>query len=450
MKTKLLRVAFILLPLIAGIFLGIWQVKPPSANEDSPAFQRMMYNIERLTAQPRVVGTIELEQSRNQIIAEIEDMGLTPITHFAQYTKDEAIAANRRLRAGLESRFHNLPDEFTVKNIFVELESPTTDRGILLVSHYDSWPGSPGAADAMAPVAAILEAMRSQAGNENLTNSIFFLITDGEEFGAIGALAFIHDHPELRDRIDMVINLEAQGSRGGLILFETSPQAYSMLDLYRGAVPRPLGFSIMQTIYESMYTYTDFCFFREYGWNGINMAAIEGLEHYHQPTDNYENLNRDTAWHFLTVTLGFAQYAADNSLDTLQEQSSQAVFFPLFPGNMVLLSYAWAYILCILACLLALAYFVYEYKNKRKLVSFTNIRILVFVILSLTITTIFNAGSYLFWLPLLAMTITAFTRKWEMAYRITQMASRLIVLLLWVPLVYLTLLFVPFLIPAIS
>jgi len=436
-KNKIYLSIYVVLPLIIGVFLGIWQVQPPSANEDSPAFQRMMYNIERFAVQPRIVGTTELEHTRTMIVAEIENMGLFPITHYTWYTRDEAISANRRLRGGLESRFDNLPDEFIVQNIFVKLESSTTDRGIMFVSHYDTWASSPGAADAMMPVAAMLEAMRAQSHNENLANNIYFLITDGEEHGAIGALAFIDDHPELKDKIDMVVNLEAQGNRGGLILFETSPQAYSMLNVYRRAVPSPLGFSIAQTLYNSWNTYTDFCFFLEYGWRGINMAIVEGFEHYHRPTDNYENLNNNTAWHYLTTTLGLAEYAAYNSLEELQGQSSSAVFFPFLKNNLILLSYTWANVFCVLACLLALAYLAYQYIKKRPLATLTNISLLILIPLSVVLSIIFTAGSYLVWVPLLFMTLTAFLKNWEVLYRVVQMVSIVIISLLWIPLIYL-------------
>jgi len=311
----------------------------------------------------------------------------------------------------------------------------------MFVSHYDSWPGSPGAVDAMAPIAAMLEAMRSQANNANLANNIYFLMTDGEEFGAIGVLAFIQDHPELRDRVDMIVNLEAQGNSGGLILFETSPQPHAMVNLFRRAVPRPLGFSITQLIYNAIGTYTDFCFFRQYGWRGVNLAIIGGFEDYHQATDTFENLNRNTAWHYLTTTLGLADYAANKPLDRLRGQPRRAVFFPFLPGNMVVLSYLWAYILCALAIVLAVAFFVYGRKIKKTKTTFYPVYLLFLAALSLASTVFFPAASYLVWLPLLLMSLTAFLKKWEVAYRASQALSRITVLLLWAPLIYLVLAF---------
>jgi len=456
MKAKkiLSAIAYFALALIIGIVLGIWQTRPPTADETCPAFQRMMYNIERLAVEPRVVGTEELDRARAKIIAEIEDMGLTPVVHSRRYTQEEAYSAWTRLRWSSDvpleplpipyprrrSRFDSLPDEFYVHNIFVRLEAPNSDRTIMFVSHYDSWPNSPGAADAMTPIAAMLEAMRSQANNRTLANNIYFLMTDGEEFAAIGVLAFIQDHPELRDRIDLIVNLEAQGNSGGLILFETSPNPHSMLNVFRRAVPRPLGLSLGQTIYEAMRTYTDFNFFRQYGWRGINLAIIDGHEHYHRPTDTFENLNRNTAWHYLTTTLGLADYAANNSLERLGARPRRAIFFPFLPGNMVVISSPWIHILRDLAIALAITFFVYERKTKKTRVTIYSIYLLFLAALSIVATIFVPTGEYLVWLPLLVMSVTAFLKKWIVAYRVAQLLSRITVLLLWVPLVYLVLL----------
>ena len=439
---KALCSAYILLPLIVGSVLGFLQLQAPRADESSVHFNRMMYNIERMAIE-RVVGTENLEYVRDLLIQEIYDMGLTPTIQTVAVTQAEAIDA--RVRLGLVGsvppRFFNLPEEFLLHNIFVRLENPNAERTIMFVTHYDSFPGSPGAGDAMAPVTAILEAMRSQADNQYLENNIYFLLTDGEEFGAIGALAFIHEYPELRDSIDMIINVEAQGNRGGLIVFETSPQAHSLLSLYQRAVPRPIGFSIGLAVYDTLNTYTDFSFFREYGWSGINMAIIEGAQHYHMPTDTFENLDRNTAYHYLTVTLGLANYVANNTLSSM-DVAENAVFFPFFPNNMIVLTYTWAYILCIFSIVLAIAFLFIEYKNNRLSIYFASY-VSMLIAFSTASAIFFHAGSYLFWIPLLTTVIVRFFQKWLIIYYIAKIISRISTLILWIPLVYVSLLFTP-------
>ena len=167
------------------------------------------------------------------------------------------------------------------------------------------------------------------------------------------------------------------------------------------------------------------------------MAIMDGIEHYHQPTDNFENLNRNSAYHFLVITMRLTEYAANNSLERLQRQSGSAVFFPFFPGNLVVISFMWAYVLCVFSILLALAFFVIEYKKKCLRFSFTALSMSVLIIFSVLSAVIFHEASYLFWIPLFGMTITAFSRKWAVVYSALRAVSILAALLLWVPLVYL-------------
>jgi acetylornithine deacetylase/succinyl-diaminopimelate desuccinylase-like protein len=227
---KIIKLCAIIFTVYIGIAFGIMQIKAPRANYSDSTFINMLNNIETWSRQSqRITGSLQVEQTRQEIITEIESIGITPIHHSNPLTREQAFTSQARLSKsdtyplpGRYSRFWRLPEEFYVNNIFVQLNSYVSDRAIMFVTHYDSWPNSPGAADAMLPVAAMIEALRSQANNNNLQNNIYFLFTDGEEFAALGALAFIHDHPHLRDSIDMIINLEARGNAGGLTIFETS------------------------------------------------------------------------------------------------------------------------------------------------------------------------------------------------------------------------------------
>ena len=156
------------------------------------------------------------------------------------------------------------------------------------------------------------------------------------------------------------------------------------------------------------------------------IASIQGGEHYHTPTDDFAHLNRNTAWHYLTTVLEFVYYAANDSLYGLHDNSSNAIFFMLLPGNMVVISYAWSYMLCGLAVLLAIAYLVIQIKNKCLKMSLSTVELLVLTILSIISVLLFHVGSYLFWLPLLLTVITAFMKKWKLAYLTAQGITRVV------------------------
>ncbi|WP_414632948.1 M20/M25/M40 family metallo-hydrolase, partial [Brevundimonas sp. UBA7534] len=84
---------------------------------------------------------------------------------------------------------------------------------VALMAHYDSVPGSPGAADDASGVAAVLEAVRAIKARGPAERTLIVLLTDAEELNLDGARAFFSEHP-LRDRIGAVVNLEARGGGG--------------------------------------------------------------------------------------------------------------------------------------------------------------------------------------------------------------------------------------------
>ena len=468
-KSIVLRISLMFATLAIGVALGIWLLRPPAppheGTADYPAYQRMMANIQRLAARPHPSGSLEIENTRDMIIAEIAAMGLTPVIEHAELTiseiadkmmwlfnttKEDFWEQNQDLIAEMYGNVRNV-DEFAaahlgdyfvgdtliLQNILVKLDSPGTDRGVLFVAHYDSVSGAPGVSDDMVAVCALLEAMRAQAQNNELKNDIFFLLTDGEEVGLLGAHAFVDAHPELRDSIDMVVNIEARGNRGGLILFETSSGAYPLLDVVMRSDAKPVGFSVAASIYSMMPNDTDLSVFLRAGYSGINLAVIEGVDMYHQPSDDYENLSRASAWHYLHTALALADYAANTSLDELSRPPSDAVYFTFLPGIMVVMSIVVSHILCAVACILAIVSAVLQAKKKVLKVSFSNIIMGLLVLLSVLCAIFFAAGSYLFYMPLLVIAITSMFKKWTFVHIAVRAVSGIVALLLWIPIVFL-------------
>ncbi len=461
-KTVLLRVSIILVTLAVGIVLGLWQVKPPRADEDLPAYQRMMGNIQRLAAEPHPNGSAEIERVRAEILAEIEGMGVSPIVEAEKITKRDAIDNFLRMEDGVtldewwaqnkdmyaEDGIYTPEEIFTfslleetdsvyVYNILVKLDAPDSERSVMFVSHYDSTSDGPGAADDMVAVCAMLEALREQSQNGALQNDLYFLFTDGEEEGLWGAWEFVKTHPDWKETIDMVVNLEARGNRGYPLLFETSPKAYNLVEAAVKSGAKPIGTSWAASIYAMMPNFTDLTAFLNAGYEGINFAAVEGVETYHMPTDSYENLNRDTAWQYLQTTLSLADYAGNNTLEGLYNAPQEGVYFPFLPGVLVLISGFWSYMLGALCCGLAMAYGVIEFRGKRLKLSFLHILMGLLTLLSIGSMVFFPSGSYLFYLPLLIMALSAFLKRWKIAHIAVSAAGGVIVLMLWVPVVFL-------------
>ena len=329
-----------------------------------------------------------------------------------------------------------------VDNILVTLPAADASAGgIMFVAHYDTMQYTPGTADAMLPVTAMLEALRAHAQNDNLASNMHFLFIDAEEVWALGAFAFSRDFPHLIDEVDMLINLEAVGNSGGVLNFQTSDNPHAMISLYNRAVPRPIGFHWGDWVYRTAMpgSYTDFTVFREYGFSGLNFAILGGNEHYHTMTDNFENLNRNTAWHYLVTTMALADYAAANDLAVLRQPSHEAIFFTFLPGNMIVMTTTTANVLTGLAFATALGFLVFKFITKLPKSWFITIFVALTAIATALVIIFASHLSYMLWIPLLAVSASAFLKNRPLPYRCAMTASGAITLLLWVPPLYLLL-----------
>lgn len=240
-----------------------------------------------------------------------------------------------------------------------------SETAIMLVGHYDSVDGSYGAADDGYALGTMLE-IADLYKNQELENTIYFLFTDAEEMGLDGAEAFVANEPELMSNVGLVINIEARGVSGAALMFETSLNNKKVIDFYRQA-RFPASYSLATAIYQVMPNDTDFTIFREAGKNGLNFAVIEGIDHYHTPLDNYNELSSSSLQHYgeqivplVDAFVTDSKYSDVNYFDANQE----SVFFTLFPNVFVSYSETAANILHIATFLLLIAVTVIMLKNR--------------------------------------------------------------------------------------
>jgi hypothetical protein len=287
---------------------------PTHAQTHEFSAERAWQHVNAIAQKPRASGTEENHRVRAYLEAELSRLGL-------------AVRVLPCKQGGIE-----------LGNIYGEL--PGTDGGrpaILLVSHYDSVPNGPGAADCASGVATLLETLRALRAGPPLRNSLALLLTDGEERRMTGAQAFIRDHSELWREIRVVLNLEARGNHGPVVMFESSPGAGRLIALLGKHCPYPIASSYSREIYRRLPNDTDFTAFLDAGCTGMNFAFIGGLEYYHSSRDTPENLSRRTLQHYgscllpLTAALG---RAVPSELERLRD-SGEATYFPLWRGRLV-------------------------------------------------------------------------------------------------------------------
>lgn len=372
---KKISIVLMIIVFVVGISVGLLQMKPPAlpseSNTDYPAYKRMFDNLKEMTVVPHPAGSKELESVRIHILEQISEMRLEPIVETEVYTIDDIKSGlgaepgeENEIEDYIRNEAHFENDELILKNILVKLDAPNTDRGILMMAHYDTEKGTPGAGDDMISVCALLEAMREQSKNTNLKNDIYFLFCDGEELGAFGSKAFVKSHPELKESIDLVINVDGRGNRGGVLMFESSANNYDLMRYFKLANSRPLAFSFTASLYRKMPNITDMNSFLDAGYSGLNFTVTEGAENYGAMSDNYENFNSRTAYNYLRTVREMADY---NAKEQFQRNSSRqdGVYFPFLPGHLVLMSNTVAYILSGFVVLAALLWLILQIRQDR-------------------------------------------------------------------------------------
>ena len=290
---KYISYAIILAVLIISSIIGYNSLYPSKENYDDNTkvnVSNQMNHIKEIAKEPHSIFDKEAhEDVRDYLLKELKALDIDPIL----YTYKDVFVERTNTKESLE-------------NIYAEIKGKN-DSYIMLVTHYDSShvkkeryaekDGSLGAADAGYGLSTILETIRAiKENNVTLNNGIKILITDGEEYGLLGAKEAVKEK-EIFENVNYLINLEARGTKGPAVMFETSPNNSSIVDLYNYS-EKPFSYSITPEIYRLLPNGTDFTVFLENNIPGINISVLDGLENYHTPNDKFESLNEKSLQHY--------------------------------------------------------------------------------------------------------------------------------------------------------
>lgn len=236
-----------------------------------------------------------------------------------------------------------------VWNVLARLEGAQPGKAVLLMAHYDSVAAGPGVGDDMHGVAAILEVARILKSGPPPRSPVIFLLTDGEEGGLLGATAFVEKSPVM-DQVGVVVNLEARGSSGPSLLFETSGADAWMIPRFAAEAGRPLTSSVFATLYDLLPNDTDLTVFKRRNVPGMNFAFIGDALHYHTAADTLENLSPASLQHQGDNALAAVRGLA--GADLASPPQGKAVFFDILGLLVVRWPMGWSLILAALALVL--------------------------------------------------------------------------------------------------
>ena len=296
-KDILVAVVFV----VALIAAAVANMTPKPLGLDAPAgvfsAGRAMVDDRVIAKVPHPVGSPANYAVRNYLTGRMTQLGLSP-----QIQRVDAFQE----RPGKEP----LVIGGVVENIIGVL--PGRDRSapaLALMAHYDSAPGSPGAADDAAGVAAGLEIMRILKAEGPPARDVVLLLTDGEEAGLLGATGFFQSHP-LAGHIGFVINMESRGGGGMANMFETAAANGAVIDMFRKVSTSPVSSSLTVYLYNQLPNDTDFTVPRKAGIAGLNYAFIARQFDYHSPASTPENLSQGSLQHLGAQVLATARAAA--------------------------------------------------------------------------------------------------------------------------------------------
>ncbi len=333
--------------LLTALAVGIWALakydyrKPAILPADAPAAafsaERAYATLGRLLGPeiPHPVSSDENAAVRARIRAEFAALGVK--------TK-----AYRAFACNAWRGFEVVPCA-TVTDILAEIV-PGEGRAVILLAHYDSVPAGPGASDDESGVATVIEtarALRARGGRS--LHPVLAVLTDGEEAGLLGAQAFL-GNPALKARVGAVVNVEARGTRGRSLLFQTSPGDGRLIDLYAGSVPFYATSSLYAEIYRLLPNDTDLTLFIRQGFPAFNFAFSENVADYHTVLDRRQNLSRATLQEQGENMLGIA--SSLEATDYAALAGANDIYLDLFGAVLPRLPASWALPLALAALLL--------------------------------------------------------------------------------------------------
>ncbi|WP_448641421.1 M20/M25/M40 family metallo-hydrolase [Geodermatophilus sp. URMC 63] len=318
---RVLGVAALLL-LTALAALSVLVLQPPApAPADAPAdafsADRAFAEVQQIAATTHVTGSAADDRVRAHLVDVLTGMGL-------QTRVQEAVGAHADGPGSVAVA--------PVRNVVAVLPGSDPTGRLFLLAHHDSVATGPGGSDDAAGVSTVLETVRALAAGPRLRNDVVVVFTDAEEAGLLGAQAFVDSDP-LGAEGGVVLNLEARGTGGPPLMFETASGNADLVGVYAGAAPHPAATSFAVEVYRALTNDTDFSVLLARGFTGLNTAFIDGNAAYHTPQDTPDRMDRGSLQAMGDNTLALARaLGADDLHDLAEPSSSDAVYFPVLGG----------------------------------------------------------------------------------------------------------------------
>jgi hypothetical protein len=300
----MVRALLVAVALALAVVLGVAPIAPVApAPASAPTTQfsagRAMRKLAVIASRPHPTGTVAAAEVRDYVVNELTALG------FAVEIQDATALTDVYAK-----RWGLAVEAAHVRNIVARWRGKEEGPALLLTAHYDSRELAPGASDDGYGTATLLETARALAASPPMRHDVLLLFTEGEEQGLLGAKAFLDENPVAGD-VGLVLNFEARGDRGPVLMFQTSERAGALVDVLASVAPHVAASSMSQEVYRRMPNDTDLTLWLRAGYPAMNFANLDGFGRYHQPTDTFENADAATLQHDGSYALALARAFAD-------------------------------------------------------------------------------------------------------------------------------------------
>ncbi|MFJ7638141.1 M20/M25/M40 family metallo-hydrolase [Peribacillus sp. NPDC097206] len=345
---------FIIL-IMSAIWISFLQFRSPEVltlNSSTKQFsaERAMSHLKEFAVKPHPLGSEEHDRVRDYLMKSLKNLGVSPeIQKSDSFITEWGIVYDGK-----------------IENIIARIPGKDSSKAIMIASHYDSVPTSPGAADDGSGVASILETVRILSESPTLKNDVIILITDGEESGLLGAQAFVNQHPWARE-VGLVFNFEARGSMGPSVLFETSEGNSRLISEFIKGAPNPVAHSFIYNLYKVLPHDTDLTIFKQSGMQGLNFGFFEGESRYHTNHDNIENLSLSSLQHHGDYMVHLVQHFGN--LNLVEKKEGNKIYFNVL--GRYIITYSELFVIPIMFITIGFYIFSFIHGHKRKKVTLT-------------------------------------------------------------------------------
>ncbi|KAJ6644220.1 Endoplasmic reticulum metallopeptidase 1 [Pseudolycoriella hygida] len=216
----------------------------------------------------------------------------------------------------------------------------TTNNSLLVNTHFDSVPISPGAGDDGIWVSVVLEVIRVLSKqNWTFENSIIFLFNGAEEVKLLGSHMFITQH-EFAGSCKAFVNLDSCGTGGREVMFQSTRNNRWMMDYYKSVAMHPTASVLGDELFKGglIPSDTDFRNFRDFGEiPGLDFAIYRNGYIYHTKYDTDNLIPMSTFQNSGDNMLNLIRAVADSSKLSIPttDDDGELVFFDFLGWFMI-------------------------------------------------------------------------------------------------------------------